>query len=289
MKGLSNQVIPHNSWRNRLAVITGASSGIGAATARQLARKGLRVALIARRRERLAALADEIEQAGGEALILPADLTQEAARQQVFEQITTENGAVDVLVNNAGLGWYGYGAEMPWNTALEILQVNVAAAVHFTLLFLKKMKEHGRGHIINIGSIAGSLPSQGVAIYGASKAFMDNFTTALYRELTGTPIHISVLRAGPVRTEFCETAAGRQNGRHLPTEHTGVSAEKVAGSVWGLLRRPRRVLYVPAWLGVTPLVETCFGWLIDCLGPLLLRRQVSDNSSIIRHRLETDP
>ena len=109
---------------------------------------------------------------------------------------------VDVLVNNAGLGWYGFGTEMPWTIASEILQVNITAAVHFTLLFLKKMRSLGSGHIINIGSISGSLPSQGVALYGATKSFLDNFTTALYRELTGTHLHVSVVRAGPVLTEF---------------------------------------------------------------------------------------
>jgi len=145
--------------------------------------------------------------------------------------------------------------------------------VQLTLRFLVKMRERNMGHIINIGSISGSLPSQGIAVYGATKAFIDNFTTALHREMRGTFVHLSIVRAGPVLTEFCATAANRQGGLHLPTERHGVTAEMVADRVWGLLRRPRRVVYIPAYLRLTPWLENCFGWLIDRIGPMLLRRQ----------------
>jgi len=262
-----------SKWLNKIAVVTGASSGIGAATARKLASQGLRVILVARRQQRLEQLADEIRRSGGQAEILPADLSQEAERQRVYTQVESEFGHVDVLINNAGLGWYGFGTEMPWTIAAEILHVNVEAAVHFSLLCLRKMRALGSGHIINVGSISGSLPSQGVAVYGASKSFLDNFTTALYRELTGTHLHVSVVRAGPVFTEFDDTVANLNGGLHLPTEHIGVSAETVAERIWKLLEHPRRVIYVPAWLGITPYIEGAFGWLIDRLGPLLLLAQ----------------
>jgi len=258
---------------NKVAVVTGASSGIGAATSRKLAKQGLHVILVARRRERLDQLATEIRLSNGKADLISADLSDESERQRVFTHVESEYGPADVLVNNAGLGWYGFGTDMPWTTASEILQVNVAAAVHFTLLFLQKMRLIGSGHIINIGSISGSLPSQGVAVYGASKSFLDNFTTALYRELTGTRLHVSVVRAGPVLTDFCDTAASLEGGMHLPTERMGVSAETIANQVWNLLEHPRRVVYVPSWLALTPYVENTFGWLIDRLGPLLLHRQ----------------
>jgi uncharacterized protein len=268
-----------SKWLNKIAVITGASSGIGAATARKLAGQGMHVILVARRRERLEQLAADIQLLGNKAEIIQADLSLESERQRVYDQVETDYGHADVLVNNAGLGWYGFGTDMPWTTASEILQVNVAAAVHFTLLFLQKMRSIDSGHIINIGSISGSLPSQGIAVYGASKSFLDNFTTALYRELTGTQLHVSVVRAGPVLTEFSETAANLESGLHLPTERIGVTAETIADHVWKLLAHPRRVVYVPSWLALTPLVESTFGWLIDRLGPLLLRRQTKHNQS----------
>jgi short-subunit dehydrogenase len=266
-------------WLNKIAVVTGASSGIGAATARKLAGQGLHVILVARRRERLEQLAAEIRLLSGKVEIIPADLSDESERQRVYDQVEAEYGQADVLVNNAGLGWYGFGTDMPWTTASEILQINIAAAVHFTLLFLQKMRTIGSGHIINIGSISGSLPSQGIAVYGASKSFLDNFTTALYRELTGTRLHVSVVRAGPVLTEFCDTAASREGGLHLPTERMGVTAETIADHIWNLLEHPRRVVYVPSWLALTPYVENTFGWLIDRLGPLLLRRQTNRNKN----------
>jgi hypothetical protein len=261
------------SLNGKICLITGASSGIGAATARKLAKQGLKVILVARRVDRLEELAAEIEQADGQAEVISADLSLESERQRVYLLVESRYGQVDILINNAGLGWYGYGTDMPWTIASEILQVNVNAAVHFTLLFLKKMRSLGSGHIINIGSISGSLPSQGIALYGATKSFIDNFTTALYRELTGTHLHVSVVRAGPVLTDFCDTAANQEGGLHLPTERMGVTAETIADQVWNLIKRPRRVVYVPFWLGITPYIESLFGWLIDRLGPLLLRFQ----------------
>lgn len=261
------------TWQGKIAVITGASSGIGAATAERLAREGLQVVLVARRLERLQDLMELIHQRGGKAEAISANLTCEADYVKVAEDISVHYGHIDVLVNNAGIGWYGFGTDMPWETAREMLHVNIMAVVYLTLRFMLMMRERNTGHIINIGSISGSLPSQGVAVYGATKAFLDNFTTALYRELRGTRVHISVVRAGPVVTEFTETAANRLGGMHLPTERIGVTADMVAEKVWGLFRHPRRVIYVPSYLRVIPWLENSVGWLIDCIGPLLLKRQ----------------
>ena len=258
-----------DQWKDKLAVVTGASSGIGEAIARKLAAQGLLVVLVARRRERLETLAAEIRAGGGNARILTADLRREADRVRLCE----EAGAVDVLVNNAGLGWYGYGDKMSWKTALEMLQVNVEAVVQLSLSFLSGMRQRNTGHIINIGSISGSIPSQGIALYGATKSFLDNFTTALHRELSGTRVHVSVVRAGPVKTEFGEAALLHENGLHVPTEKMGVTAEKVAERIWSLIRRPRRLIYVPDYLRFVPWLELLFGWIIDRVGPLLLKKQ----------------
>jgi len=132
-------------------------------------------------------------------------------------------------------------------------------------------KSLSRTHV-NVGSISGGFPSQGVAVYGASKSFLDSFTTALHRELGGSGVKVSILRAGPVQTEFCRTAASLPGGFHLPTEHIGISAQAVALAVLRLIKKPRRVLYVPSWLAITPWIEACFGRLIDQLGPLMLKR-----------------
>ena len=259
--------------KDKLAVITGASSGIGAATARRLAGEGMLVVLVARRTDRLESLAEEIRTLGGRAHLIPADLTREDERLRVFSEVSDMFGEADVLVNNAGLGWYGYGSDMPWKTARKMLQVNVEAVVQLSLSFLPGMRRRNAGHIVNIGSISGSIPSQGIALYGATKSFLDNFTTALHRELTGTHVHVSVVRAGAVRTEFGEAALKQENGGHVPTEHIGVTADQVAWRVWKLLLHPRRVIYIPRWLQVVPQAELAFGWIIDRVGPLLLKRK----------------
>jgi hypothetical protein len=257
-----------NQWKDKLAVITGASSGIGAALGRKLSAQGLQVLLVARRSDRLESLAEELRAAGGSARILTADLRNEADRARLCEQA----GDADLLINNAGLGWYGYGDQMSWKTAQEMLQVNVEAVVQLSLTFLAKMRLRNAGHIINIGSISGSLPSQGIALYGATKSFLDNFTTALHRELTGTHVHVSVVRAGPVKTEFVEAALALENGGQMPQGMIGVPSEQVAERIWSLVCRPRRILYVPVYLRVVPWLELSFGWVIDRVGPLLLKR-----------------
>ncbi len=260
-------------WKGKAAVVTGASGGIGAAIALRLAREGMRVALVARNRERLEALAVQIREFGGKAVVVIADLADESERVRAFEQIRAALGPVDVLVNNAGLGWYGESAEMPWSLAAQMLEVNVVALVRFTLMFLTEMRARKAGHIINIGSIAGSIPSQGVALYSATKSFVDAFTTGLHRELRGTGVRVSVVRAGAVATDFFDRVAGQFDRLQLPLKRWGIKPEVVAERVWRLLRRPVRVAYVPGVLRLVPWIELTCGWLMDRVGPLLLQRQ----------------
>jgi len=257
------------NWEDKVAVVTGASSGIGESTARQLAKAGMRVVLVARRLERLLGLQAKIASDGGKAEVVAADLRSEEERVHILQKV----GEADVLVNNAGFGWYGYFDNMPWKTAREMLETNIASTAHLTSLFLPGMRRRNCGHIINVGSISGSIPSQGIAMYAASKSFMDAFTTALYRETRGSNVNVSVVRAGAVKTEFYESALEHQNSGHIPTEKIGVTSEHVAHRIWNLLLHPKRIIYVPRWLQIVPWVELTFGWLEDLIGPMLLRRQ----------------
>jgi short-subunit dehydrogenase len=230
----------------------------------------MRLFLVARRAGRLDALTARIRAAGGTAEPIPADLSLEPERARLFQAVEQAGGA-DVLICSAGLGWYGYYSEMPWPIALEMIQVNVTAAVHLASLFLPTMKSRGRGHVVMVGSIAGAIPSQGVALYSATKAFLDAFTTSLHRELSGTPVHVSVIRPGPVATEFFEAAAARPAGTHIPAEQFAIRPQRVAEAICRILERPRRAVYVPSALALVPWVEASFGWLMDRLGPLHLR------------------
>ncbi len=270
--------VAHSGWQGKVAVVAGASGGIGAEIARRLAREGLRVVLVARRRDRLEALAAEIRESGGEALVITADLAEEGERVRVLETVRDTYGAADVLINSAGLGWYGLGTAMPWALARQMIEVNISAAAHLTLLFLRQMKTRGQGHVINIGSVVGSLPSQGVALYSATKSFLDAFTTVLHRELRGTDVHASVVRPGAVSTEFYDVAARQSGGLRIPVERLAVQPAAVADRVWDVLQRPHRKVYVPRWLAFVPWVEPVFGWLLDLIGAPLLRRQLSHHA-----------
>lgn len=256
---------------HKIAVITGASSGIGAATARKLAAQGMLVVLVARREERLIELAGQIRKQGGGVLVHSADLGEESQREALLARVMQLYGRVDVLVNNAGFGWYGYSAQMPWRLAKQMIDLNISAAVQLTLSCLPIMLKQGGGAIVNVGSMVADIPSQGVAAYAASKSFIDAYSTALYRELRGTPVHVSLVKPGPVKTEFFDNAADLSAGRRIPAERFAVTSERVADCIWSVIRRPRRVVYVPGVVAITPWVELGFAWLIDLLGPLLLR------------------
>lgn len=262
---------PHRSYQT--ALVTGASSGIGAAIARQLAGQGLQVILAARREEKLATLARQITTRGGQVLVLPADLSTPDGCEHLVRRLSHQKIAVDVLVNNAGFGWYGYFSDMPWQTARDMLAVNVSAVMHLTRLLLPAMLTRHLGHIINIGSIAGGLPNQGIAMYSASKAFLDAFTTALYRELHGSGVQVSVVRPGPVKTGFFQSSRSQPEGKPIPGERLAVTAEVVSAAVSRLLLHPRRVVYVPWYMVFSTLIERLFNPFIDRVGPILLRRQ----------------
>ena len=153
------------AWSDKVAIITGASSGIGLATARRLAKEGLHVVLVARRKHLLDALATELNhKSSGTALPIQADLTLETDREKVIDLVHSEWDKVDILVNNAGFGWYGYLWTMPWHVAADMIHVNIEALTHLTLLVLDEMKKRDAGAIINVGSIISDLHVQGSAL-----------------------------------------------------------------------------------------------------------------------------
>ncbi len=261
--------------KGKRILVTGASSGIGACIAREAAGAGALVVLTARRADRLRALADEIESAGGRAWAVSADLTLPAERERLIVEARGAAGGVDVLVNNAGFGWYGYGHRMSWATADEMIRLNVGATVHLTLALLGEMLRRNAGQIINIGSIAADLPAQGIALYSATKAFIDNFTTSLYRETRGSAVHVSLVKPGPVRTGFFTSAAAGHHSAAIPGSGLGIRPEAVARRVLALVRRPRKRAYLPRIFGAVPLAELCFSRIIDLFGPFLLKRKCS--------------
>jgi uncharacterized protein len=191
----------------KTALVTGASSGIGAELARIHAEHGGDLVVVARRRERLETLKTELEQAHGVTVhVLPKDLTHPEAPQQIYDEVRSRGLPVDYLVNNAGFGYRGFFHEQDWATNEAMIEVNILALARLTRLFLPDMIARGSGRVLNIGSMAGFLPGPLHAVYYASKAFVISFSEAIANELAGTGVHVTVLCPGPTATEFTERA-----------------------------------------------------------------------------------
>jgi uncharacterized protein len=183
---------------DRVALITGASIGIGEQFTRQLAARGYDVVLVARDVARLEALAKEIEAGGVSAEVLAADLTDAAQLAAVEARART----VDLLVNNAGFGTFGPFHTLDIETELREINLNVMALVRLTHAAAAGMVERGRGRILNVSSLAGFQPGPSNATYGATKAFVTSFTEAVHEELRGTGVHVTALCPGFTHTEF---------------------------------------------------------------------------------------
>lgn len=189
------------------ALVTGASSGIGAELARELARRGHHVTLVARRRQRLTSLATEIrEELDGEAEVIAADLADAGSRGLMLEELRSGDRSVEILVNNAGFGHRGNFATSDTDRQLEMVRLNVEAVVELTGRFLNEMVARGRGAVINVASTASFQPLPGSATYAATKAFVLSFSEAVATELGGRGVTVTALCPGPVKTEFGEVA-----------------------------------------------------------------------------------
>ena len=190
-----------------LALITGASSGIGLELARIHAARGGDLILVARRRDRLKALGEELQQAHGvEVTPIGMDLARPEAPRELFDTVRASGQEVDYLINNAGFSGYGASWQREWDQDRAMIAVNIAAPTGLTSLFLPAMVERGRGRILNLGSIAGFIPGPLQGAYFASKAYVVSYTQALAEELRGTGVTATVLCPGVTATEFIERA-----------------------------------------------------------------------------------
>jgi len=222
------------------AVVTGASDGIGRIIARHVARDYGDVVLVGRSPERLAAAADEIRQAGTQPSTLELDLAGEHAAPRLEEFLRERRLYCDVLVNSAGFGLRGEAISLPIDGQLDMVDVNVRALTELTLHFLPGMVGRGTGGVINFSSVAGYFPGPHMAIYYASKAYVRQFSLALFEELRGTGVTVTCVAPGPVRTNFLERAGARRAPlfRMLPK----ANPEKVAERAWRGFKSGRRLV-----------------------------------------------
>jgi short-subunit dehydrogenase len=239
----------------RVTLITGASAGIGAELARVFAANGHRVALTARRADRLAALAGEITSAGGAApIVIPCDLEQPDAGEKIAAVLTGQGVQVEYLVNNAGFGVFGQAITRDRTEQLGIIAVNIRALTDLSLRFADDLIKN-RGGILNVGSIAGFLPGPGMAVYYASKAYVLSFSEGLRAELAPCGVRVTVLCPGPVPSEF-QRRAGFVPG--LDSRILNVSAADVAKEGYRGLMANKRVVLPGLGIKMVPLLLRLF-------------------------------
>lgn len=208
------------SERFDTVLITGASAGIGEAFARELAGRCRQIILVARREPRLRELAHELERQGCEAHVLAADLTEPVGLTSVVECIR-QRGPVDLLINNAGFSTNGPFIEQGIESQHAIVSLHVSATLELSRAVMPGMRERGRGAIINLSSLVAFLPFGGVAVYGGSKAFLNNYSEALQQEVAGSGVRVQCLCPGYTRTEF-----------HYTDMFTGFDPAQVPESMW---------------------------------------------------------
>jgi len=226
-----------NSSNRPVALVTGASSGIGAALARELARRGHDLVLSARSTAPMETLAEELDRLGATATVLPADLAAPDGAAALVAALDASDVAVDVLINNAGLGAFGPFDRVDPARIGEMLQVNIVALTELTRTLLPAMRARRSGRIMLVASTASFLPCPYMGVYGATKAYVRSFGEALAEELRGSGVTVNVLCPGTTATNFFDVAGGaigRLQAKRM------MSAETVARiGVSGLLRGER--------------------------------------------------
>jgi short-subunit dehydrogenase len=236
-------------WRDRVAVVTGASSGIGAELARQLAARGVRTALVARRRGRLEALAGEIAASGGRASVHVCDVGCAADVERSAAEIERALGPPSILVNNAGLAVHALFEDHSAEEVERMVRINLLGTIHWIRAVLPGMRAGGEGWIVNVSSFAGKVAQPDESVYSATKFAVAALSDALRWELREAGISVLAVYPGLVRTEMF----GEEVLRRLPKAARSqfIEPSECVGQVLRALERGRRELFVPrryAWL-----------------------------------------
>jgi short-subunit dehydrogenase len=243
---------------NKVVVVTGASAGIGWATAVTLAQSGANVVLVARRQERLDELVEVLAVYPGRRLAIAGDVGDEAFAATAVQQTIATFGKIDVLINNAGLGHKSQLAEMPANDMRRLLDTNVLGLLYFTQAAISHMKAQGGGHIINISSIVSQWPLPNMGLYCASKTAVNFISRALRMELRPYHIRVSIVYPGRTESEFGDGLLGQKGVSRSPIGR--VPAERVAWAIVKTIGNGRAHVYI-----------TWYDWLFNHLTRLFPR------------------
>jgi short-subunit dehydrogenase len=237
---------------DEVAIVTGASSGIGAATARELGRRGAAVVLAARRVAELNGQSQAIRRAGGEALAIPTDIADPAQVTLLVERALAAFGRVDVLVNNAGAGWLRPLASTPPDEISGLVGVNLLGAMLLTRAVLPGMLERRHGAVISVGSLSGRVAME--PLYSATKYGLRGFSLALRRQVAGSGVSVSLVAPGNINTAMTRHVAARMPEPDL-----------VATTIADLVRHPRREVVIPRRHYTIACLEQMFPSVTDLL------------------------
>jgi short-subunit dehydrogenase len=251
-------------YRGRVGIVTGASSGIGAQLARDLAARGMRVALVARRRDRLDALATEIRAGGGDAAVHACDVGERAQVEAAVRAIAERDGRLDLLVNNAGYGRHVLFKDHDVADIERMFRTNVLGTVYATKAALPSMRARGEGWIVNVSSVAGKLGQPDEAVYSATKFAVAGLSEGLSYELAPLGIHVMTVYPALVRTEmFTPDVVARMPRTGLRF----LEPPEFSRRVLRALERGRHEVTVPGYVGVA--------YAIRMLLPALHRRMTA--------------
>ncbi len=228
----------------RTAIITGASSGIGRAAARELAGRGANIVLAARRRQKLEAVAADIAPLPGRCLVVPTDVTDRLATEALVRRTMEEFGGVDILINNAGVGLFAPIAGGSLDNARRLFEVNFWGAVHCIQAAVPDMQAQRRGHIVNVSSVAGHIAPPYMGMYSATKFALRAISDALRSELAGTGVGVSTIYPGLTQTSFTENMLQELEAPQLPPVVRFVSAAAVGRRIVQAVRWGLRDVYV---------------------------------------------
>jgi short-subunit dehydrogenase len=239
-----------------VVIVTGASAGIGKATAELLAVKGANVVVVARREERLNRLVEDLSSYPGRRLSVPGNVQEEAFANELVDRTVANFGRIDVLINNAGVGHRHLLADMPSTDMRMVFETNVFGLLYATQATVSHMKKQGRGQIINVSSVAGQRPLPQSALYSASKTAVNFISRSLRMELRRCNIIVTLVYPGRTLTEFGDARLGRK-GDH-PSRLGRVAPERVAMAIVRAIQHGRTEVYV-----------TWYDWLITHFSRLL--------------------
>ncbi len=261
---MSQTTLNQINSRPAVMLISGASSGIGAATARLFGKEGYNLILAARRLDKLQEVSQDIKNSGGNAISVKTDLTRQEDIENLVKITFSQYGYLDILFNNAGFGRIDWLENLaPQEDIIAQLDVNLTGLILLCRAVLPYMIQRKKGHIINMSSIAGILAAPTYSIYAASKYGVRGFSNALRREVGIYNIQVSVLYPGGVSTEFGRKARIRRKTGVTTPGRLKLTPEEVAEAVSKLVRKPRRNLIIPWQMNYIVLISMLAPWLVD--------------------------